>query len=242
MHDKWIDTNFDVRTDSNGIDPDGASPTLRKYHKILWSKPLPCGKIFDLVESPYGMYLIHQSELGQYWLSSDSITHSYRNWKRTKQIIEQVPPEEINYFDDLGYTIGGFLIFPCNKINGFQTINQERGTNKQINDRIDLTLECIRRFYQNESSPLAETLARYKDFFALFSDFKGYCEFFLLQDLVSQDFKKVEFFLPFEEFEFNPLPKSLEEYSEYRIKNIDFLRNRNKRISDLNQIYSDNKI
>lgn len=44
-----IDITFDSRTDSNGEDPDFASPTLRRYHRLLWSKPLPTGA---LVEHP----------------------------------------------------------------------------------------------------------------------------------------------------------------------------------------------
>ena len=42
-----IDTNFKFYTDSNGGDPDLKSPTLRRYHRILWSKELPDGtKVF----------------------------------------------------------------------------------------------------------------------------------------------------------------------------------------------------
>lgn len=41
-----VDTTFNVYTDARGGDPDSTSPTLRAYHKILWSKPLPNGKMF----------------------------------------------------------------------------------------------------------------------------------------------------------------------------------------------------
>lgn len=43
-----IDINFNFFSDAKGDDPDSTSPTLRKYHKILWSKPLPNGKPFNL--------------------------------------------------------------------------------------------------------------------------------------------------------------------------------------------------
>lgn len=37
-----IDINFDFRDDTPpGGDPDALSPTLREYHRRLWSKPLP---------------------------------------------------------------------------------------------------------------------------------------------------------------------------------------------------------
>ncbi len=39
-----IDTSFDFRTDASGKDPDAYSPTLRQYHKLLWSKALPSGE------------------------------------------------------------------------------------------------------------------------------------------------------------------------------------------------------
>ena len=43
-----IDTRFDTRSDAGGRDPDSHSKTLRRYHQLLWSKPLPSGALFDL--------------------------------------------------------------------------------------------------------------------------------------------------------------------------------------------------
>ena len=43
-----INTSFNFYTDANGGDPDMTSPTLRSYHQLLWSKPLPSGAKFDL--------------------------------------------------------------------------------------------------------------------------------------------------------------------------------------------------
>ena len=46
-----IDTSFDFRKDTPDYankDPDVHSPTLRRYHKLLWSKVLPSGARFDL--------------------------------------------------------------------------------------------------------------------------------------------------------------------------------------------------
>jgi len=227
-----IDTTFDFRTDSQGKDPDSASRTLRNYHKILWSKQLLNDKYFELRDDINGVYLYHKSDLGEFFLSSDSITHTYRRWKRKNipEIIAQIPLDEMEFFFGLSYTIGGFIIFPGNRINGLPTINQDRGVNLYINDRIDLTLECIRRYYLDEESPLFDTLKRYSDFFDLFVDFRGYCEYFLLQDLVSDDFSEVNFLLPFSEFINDPLPNDITEYNIYKQNTIDFLHNRNKRI------------
>jgi len=86
-----VDTNFDVRSDAGGKDPDQHSATLRRYHQILWSKPLPKGVRFDLdVTTPF-VYLHHNSTLGEFELSSDSIVHPYDYWVRTEDLIRQIP-------------------------------------------------------------------------------------------------------------------------------------------------------
>ena len=120
-----IDITFDFRSDTpQGRDPDALSPTLRRYHKLLWSKPLP----------------------------------------------------------------------------------------------------------SNEGSPLGDTLARYADYFRLFGDFRGYVEFFLLQDLVTDDCAAVKFFLPFNGFNSSPVPDSMAAYLDYRALAVDFIEARNQRI------------
>ena len=65
-----IDIAFDFREDTPpGKDPDAYSPTLRRYHKLLWSKPLPNGAMFDLDDTTRGHYLLHRSdELGEFSL------------------------------------------------------------------------------------------------------------------------------------------------------------------------------
>ena len=74
-----IDITFDFRTDTpEDRDPDALSPTLRSYHKILWSKPLPDGKPFDLNDTTRLHYLHHKSELGEFFLSSDTTNSGYR--------------------------------------------------------------------------------------------------------------------------------------------------------------------
>jgi|GEM_PF-5447830 len=50
MEIKRIDTTYDTRSDSKGKDPDSASIPLKQYHKLLWSKPLPGGKLFTLAD------------------------------------------------------------------------------------------------------------------------------------------------------------------------------------------------
>ena len=225
-----IDTRFDFRIDSSGKDPDAHSPTLRRYHKQLWSKPLPCGTVFDLADTTPRVYLHHRSEIGEFFLSSDSVIQSFTRWISLTSVTKQLPEADHEEFRTIGYTIGGMMVFPGNKIDGKQTINGARGFTRAIADRMDLTLECIRLHYLGERSPLGDTLARYKDFFALFSDFRGYVEFFLLQDLVTEGYSSVTFFMPFDEFRTPSVPWDVESYVEYRRRSIEFVEARNARI------------
>lgn len=224
-----IDATFDFRADARGRDPDSHSPTLRRYHQFLWSKPLPNGVPFILSDMHPGAYLHHRSELGEFFLSSDSVIQTFTRWQSMKAITEQVPKQENERFLALSYTIGGMLVFPSNKVDGKQTINGARGFTRAIADRLDLTLECIRRHYLDQDSPLASTLSRYSDFFCIFGDFSGYVRFFLLDDLVTDDWL-VKFALPFEEFH-GSIPRDLESYLEYQRLSIDFIEARNRRIS-----------
>ena len=80
---KQIDITFNTFSDTPpGKDPDAFSPRLRSYHKLLWSKPLPEGPIFELTDTHEKAYLYHQSELDEFFLSSDGIGHTYRHVKR----------------------------------------------------------------------------------------------------------------------------------------------------------------
>lgn len=220
-----VDISYDVRTDSYGKDPDSYSDTLGKYHQILWSKELPDGRKLILDDN-----LRNVSDVGIFEFSSDSIIHTFSKWKRMSKIIFEISEKSIDDFVGLSYTIGGMTIFPSNKVNGRKTINGERGLNRKINDRIDLTLECIRRYYLNEESPMTECLNGYSDFFELFYDFKGYIDFFFFQDLVTENYKEIKFLYPFNDFEGNSLPKTVEEYLSYREKTMNFIRLRNNRI------------
>ena len=132
----------------------------------------------------------------------------------------------------IGSTIGGMMVFPGNQIDRKWTINQARGCTRRISDRFDLTLECIRRHYSELESPLAVTLSRYADFFALFGDFRGYVSFFLLDDLVTEDLG-VSFFMAFDDFRPPSVPKDVRTYTEYRRRSIEFIEARNHRIEQL---------
>ena len=211
----------------NGADPDAKSETLRTYHQLLWSKELPNGEYMNLKKGNVSQYLLWKD----YRFGSDSITASFRH-SQHRELLEKVEKYVQNYknfvenYLRLTYTIGGMIIFPKHK----NSINQWRGCNQKIKDRWDLTLECIRRFYNNEKSPLYDVLKEDEQFFALFVDFKGYIDYFYLQDCVSEDYQSVHFWLGNGDFDDSPLPRTPEEYVRWIENELDFVQRRNERI------------
>ena len=216
-----IDPDFDFYSETPaGGDPDACSPTLKLYHKLLWSKPLPSGDRFDLDDAAFGRfpYLRHESALGTFELSSDGMIATFHYYKRqsVRQLMDQLPHGIAKQFHDDVCNIGGYILFPKNKVPGVHSINQARGCHPQLSDRFDLALECIRRHYLGEGSPLADVLSRHSDFFDLFGDFKGYVEFFLLQDFTNADCTAVRFWTDdFDNFTAPPIPQTVKAYLEY---------------------------
>lgn len=222
-----IDIDFDFRQDSKCGDPDTDSQKLYEAHKLLWSKELPIEKIFNLgiIGNHFGRLLLNNNLCMN--LSSDRMCPHF-DGKYNNRFDGWLTDLEREEFKHKVRTIGGHIIFPAHKKNGF-TINQARGVSRIICDRFDLTLECIRRFYINEESPLSKTLTNYKDFFDLFIDFRGYIDFFLLQDFID-DKEQIEFSLPFDNFNRPALPQTIEEYKQYKNHTLDLMIKRNKRI------------
>ncbi len=225
-----IDVAFDFRSDTRpGGDPDALSPTLRRYHRQLWSKQLSNGDMFELVDTTPRAYLHHRSHLGEFRLSSDSVIPTFRKVRALAHVFER-HPDELSEFMRVSYTIGGMMVFPGNQVGRRMTINAARGCHPLIKDRFDLTMECVRRYYQGVDSPLRATLERYEAFFRLFTDFKGYVDFFLLQDLVSPDFSAVTFCSAFDGFQSRPVPRDAAEWHAYRMLAVRFIEARNRRI------------
>ena len=225
-----IDITFNFYSDSGGKDPDSHSPTLKKYHKLLWSKPLPSGKIFTLTDTKSNSYLTYSSGNEEISLASDSISNSYRDTKALARITSELS-KEVEEFRNIGSTIGGYILFPAKKIDGKMTINGARGFNQKIADRFDLTLECIRLHYLGKTNPLQGVLDQNSSFFKLFERFTEYVDFFLLQDLVSLNYESINFFTPIKQnFESSPLPVTKAEYMQYMKGSTSFTAKRNERI------------
>lgn len=214
---------------AGGSDPDAKSATLRLYHRLLWSRFLPNGEFFELEDGRSRYYLRYKD----IYFSSDSILASFRYWDN-KDFIMKVASEVEDFhalmedFINRSYTMGGMMLLPSFR----WCLNQARGCHKRIRDRWDLTMECIRRYYLGEESPLSKTLERSKDFFDLFVDFKGFVDFFFLQDCVTEDYSKVILWHETSFFESNPMPKTVEDYLAFLKKELDFLEKRNARIAE----------
>ncbi len=134
------------------------------------------------------------------------------------------------------YTIGGSIILPKKEKGSdgkrLPSLNQRRGTLRDINDRWDLTLECIRRYYIGESSPLSDVMEGDAWFFDKFIDFRGYVDFFFLQDCVLDDYSGVRLWYgePGQEFKIDDLPKTVDEYMGWIKSQLFFVDRRNERI------------
>lgn len=207
---------------------------------MLWSRSLPNGRQFRLEDQFPDAYLQLTSGEVTMNLSSDSIIPTYASYKRDQARAARagVGADLLEEFEALSGSIGGMILFPGFRVDGKPSINQSRGTTFEIGDRMDLTLECIRRHYLAQAdplvkltSPLAETLLRYSAFFDLFEDFATYAAHFLLQDLVVDG--EVLLFLPLEEFKRSGMPRDSTEYEEYMRLTNTFILKRNNRMRKL---------
>jgi hypothetical protein len=244
-----FDTSFDYKTDKSrkarrGIsdaqelgDPDANSVRLRADHELLWTKKLTSGAPFAPSASAarWNEYLIYTDESGaRHCYGSDAITSSYTGRSSPKSLADAMSglnEEQRARYLNPPYTIGSAMIWPV-RSKDRPTMNQARGLRHSIADRMDLTVECIRRHYAGEpESPLADVISAYADFFALFDGFTEFVDFFHLQDLVTPDYNEVRFYLPFNNFERSGTPVTTEEYVTYREATLEFIESRNRRMA-----------
>ena len=179
-----FDDDYNFRDDTPaGKDPDSRSPRLRRYQRLLWSKPLPDGRPFELhAGRALSPYLEYEADGKGFILGSDAITSSYTRWSRPRSLVNAIASLDENQrsrYLNPPYTIGSAMIWPVRKKDR-PTMNTARGFRLLIADRMDLTLECIRRHYAGEpSSPLADVINAYADFFELFEGGIYYFFFFI---------------------------------------------------------------
>ena len=200
---------------TSDIDPDQKSKELYEYHKELWNiqrKKLDLqNKVPEIIKDP--QYVNGAYELAtqnpNLRLSSDSIMSIYWHWsgnnspyKRMQELIKKIIRDKYDTIDKFeefirtylkeANTIGGFVVFPKHP----NSINGRRGMSAKIRDRFDLTLECIRCFYNKIYNPLADVLEGDKEFFAMFGKekdgFKKYIDFFCLNSWVNDNYDNYE--------------------------------------------------
>ena len=223
-----------------GEDPDAKSKTLAEAHAFLWS-----GKTgnmqnqstkIDLIilEDNNGFYLKDKNSCIAF--SSDTLVNGYR-WVRTKKnvidpLVEKYGLNEYRKMQErfirIAYTMGGMIIFPRKA-----SINCARG--RVVSDRVELTIECIRRYFFKEKSPLSDVLEKNNDFFLLFGSeidgFKAYIDFFFLNDIVSKDYTAVDVFIGKNDFSnSSAFPQNVEEWLVWKEKSSAFIKARNNRI------------
>lgn len=235
-----FDISFDFITDEpakNRPDADRDSPKLRSLHELLWTKRLNSGLLFAPQRPSRrrdGYLIFTDASEVRHWYGSDAITNSYGRWLRPKPLVAAIAglneDQRARYLCP-PYTIGSAMIWPVRKKDR-PTMNTARGLRLVIADRMDLTLECVRRHYAGEpGSPLAAVTNAYADFFALFDGFKEFVDFFHFQDLVTPDYAQIHFYLPFANFQRAGTPSTTEEYVRYREATLDFIDQRSRRMA-----------
>lgn len=240
-------------------DPDAYSARLRGWHKVLWSKNLLGAGQLDLQSEGHGL---RDRESGAF-LKSDAAVPVWERWGEVQGFLAEtqglLQGRRRGSIHDLGwrlYDMGGLILFPGYQVDRAWTINQAKGcTRILIADRLDLTLECIRLYYElqrdltdpsaalpdgyNRINPLGSVLHRYRSFFDIFPSFDGYIDFWLLDDLVVRDEGGlcVTCLLPRTSsgpYDFTrevALPVDKDQYCDYLVAADDFVDRRNRRMA-----------
>lgn len=193
--------NFDIKTD-----PDLTNPELYNAIVKLWDK----GPLAGIRANGCELVYVDAKTGARYRFGSDCMINLYTDYdekrhgpEKLQNSIRQIKQQSemvANY--DKYYPIGASIIFPRGCEKWWETINITRGWRWIIGDRIDLTMECIRLYYDDKESPLTDV---FKDkinkwFLDLFGSFPAYIDFFMLNDLIGDD-GKINFFLPFNGFQ-----------------------------------------
>ena len=240
-----FDITFDYLLDTTppGKDPDSHSPRLKADHQLLWTKELCERQLFKLTVSEIpkvrrnNYLMFEQTPDKSITFGSDAITNSYTRWGRPNALAQakaELSEEQKRRYLNPPYTIGSAMIWPVRGIH-LPTLNTSRGMRQSIADRMDLTLECIRRHYAKEPvSPLADVTTNYGDFFELFCTFEKFVEFFHFQDLVTPE-GKIAFFLDEDEdtvFTRTGVPVTKDEYIRVQEASLKFIALRGNRMAD----------
>ena len=106
-----IDVEFSFYDDPDYVsDADRDSRKLKRWHQLLWSKPLPSGDRLEWSLELGTSCLLY----GTLRASSDTIASTHANYHRvgTARLYEGLTEAEREKYERAFYTIGGFIIFP----------------------------------------------------------------------------------------------------------------------------------
>lgn len=137
-----------------------------------------------------------------WWKRSDDdnkkVWHEYEFWyknKATKLKENKIKPNEVHCFNKKERD--SFSLNEWNKMNRKDkitsiipytiTVNTARGGKKGFYDRIDFTLFDLKQWYLDLPCKLQEAYENSKEWLLLFKDFKGFIDYFLLQDFVVEN-------------------------------------------------------
>lgn len=144
---------------------------------------------------------------------------------------------------NIGRTVGGHIVWPRGK---GETVNQARGGDKTLYDRIDWTLFVLKAYYKckkdkqaaekliqqkypqietNRYTLVLDAIDRYFDWFREFEDFPDFCDWFLLKDSFVNELYDIIWMAPA-----NPMRP--EDYNGYVQNCLDAIRKRNSAIMD----------
>lgn len=219
-----------------GKDADAKSPMLRAAHRRLWSKCAPSSGRVELADD---LTMTWPAGVRGLRLSSDTIATTHERYQsiRDRGLWRNLSAASQQRYDRGFYTIGAFIILPCHE----RSLNQCRGTRWQIKDRFDLTLECIRLYFEGvtaiERNPLGDILFSDAAFFDMFGHraggFHAYVQFFHLRDLVTSG--RIRWFdnSAVDEWQFGvlPLPTNHAGYVSYLENVLTFVRSRGEALA-----------
>lgn len=174
---------------NNRTDCDARSGRLcEQMMEWLNSRRLPDGSILELTRrgkelvTADGIRLAGDNMFTRFTARIPDITNA----------LEQKPGEDRETFQQgiirNGWRIGAEIPFPRHR----NSLNQMRGFSRRIMDRFDLTLDCIRSFYDDVPSPLTWVLESDPAWFDHFVDFRGFVDFFLLNEWVNSSYEVID--------------------------------------------------
>ena len=181
-------------------DADEADKQLKESHLALWSRPLPNGDSWAF-DSPPGWYMRSVVQLptgpAEWCAGSDNFATTHTN--ALPELASEIPGYADGHLHQF-CTIGGYIVFPAalgdKRPTGQParrwTLNQAKGCDGHVADRMDLTLESIRLYYAGVTSREANALGDVVDAYGWFFDpfgkgaegFQAYVDYFFLTPFV----------------------------------------------------------